>query len=106
MQPTVALSDLEENPDNPRSAYDKSELASLAASIKRLGIVQPLLVSEDGPPHRIIAGHRRYRAAKLADLTVVPVLFRSGAQHDMQLAAAAENMERVDLTPLAKQGVK
>ena len=76
----IAVSDLKPNAEQPRTVFDKAALEELAASILEHGIVQPLVVSPQGEGYIIIAGERRYRAAKLAKLKKVPALVRTSEQ--------------------------
>jgi ParB family transcriptional regulator, chromosome partitioning protein len=96
----LALTVLVPNPDQPRQHFDETALAELAASIKQYGIVQPLVASPDGQNYRIVAGERRYRAAKLAGLKQVPVLVRTSKELEQLEIAIIENVQRVDLSPL------
>lgn len=88
------------NPDQPRKHFDETALQELADSIKQYGIVQPLVVNKQGNNFIIIAGERRWRAAKLADLKKVPVIVRSHKEHEQLEVALIENVQRVDLSPL------
>ncbi|NNM67336.1 MAG: ParB/RepB/Spo0J family partition protein [Spirochaetales bacterium] len=98
---TVALSLIEANPDQPRKDFDPVALEELAASIREKGILQPILVEAFGSSgFRIIAGERRYRAAKLAGLTEVPVLVRSFSAEERMEIALIENVQRSDLNPV------
>jgi ParB family chromosome partitioning protein len=96
----IALSDIEPNPDQPRKHFDEEALQELANSIKNHGIVQPLVVIKEGGSYRIVAGERRWRAAKIAGLTKVPVIVRSMKQLEELEIAIIENVQRVDLSPL------
>lgn len=90
------------NPQQPRSRFDQEALEELAASIRRHGVLQPLLVSEV-PPDRylLITGERRWRAARLAGLKSVPAVIRERIEGEQQLELAlVENLQRRDLTPL------
>jgi ParB family chromosome partitioning protein len=97
----VALENLSPNPDQPRKVFDDEGLRGLAESIKRHGILQPLIVTplKDGKA-TIIAGERRWRAAKLAGLEKVPVIIRTTKQLERLEIALIENVQRVDLEPL------
>ena len=97
----LPISKLQPNPRQPRKHFDEEALEELAASIKQYGIVQPLIVTPlaDGK-HNIIAGERRYRAAKLAGLERVPVLVRSSEELEQLEISIIENVQRVDLLPL------
>ncbi len=97
---TVPLREVNPNPEQPRKHFDEEALHELAASIKSHGIVQPLVVTKSGTAYRIVAGERRWRAAKLAGLTEVPVIVRSLKQLEELEVAIIENVQRVDLSPL------
>jgi len=98
----IPIDRLRPNPQQPRSRFDKEALEELAASIKRHGVLQPLLVSEDGPDrYLLITGERRWRAARLAGLVTVPAVIRERIEEEQQLELAlVENLQRRDLTPL------
>ena len=70
----VDLYDIDTNPDQPRKTFDPQKLQELSASIKRHGVVQPILVKKNGGRYTIVAGERRYRAARMAGLMTVPVV--------------------------------
>lgn len=90
------------NPRQPRLEMNLNELQDLADSIKELGILQPLLVSENpgGQGYTLIAGERRLRAAKLAGLTTVPVVIRHSTDQEKLVLALIENIQRTNLNPL------
>ncbi|MCQ2603537.1 MAG: ParB/RepB/Spo0J family partition protein [Spirochaetia bacterium] len=89
------------NPNQPRKEFDLSALEELAASIKEKGIIQPILVEkENDGRYRIIAGERRYRAAKMAGLTAIPVVFGTFTPREKLEIALIENIQRKDLTPI------
>src|SRR3954469_18093404 len=88
------------NPDQPRQHFDQEALEELASSIKQHGILQPLVVSPEGARYRIIAGERRWRAAKLAGLKQVPTIVRSAKELEQLELAIIENVQRVDLSSL------
>ena len=92
---------VEPNPDQPRQDFDEEELQSLADSVSRHGIVQPLTVRElSSGYYQIIAGERRWRAARLANLTEVPaVIIEADDRKTMELALI-ENLQRQDLNPV------
>jgi ParB family chromosome partitioning protein len=80
---------------------DASQLESLAASIREHGVLQPLLVQAEGEGYRLIAGHRRLQAARMAGLDRVPIVVRTpGADENVLLLALVENLQRSDLSPL------
>lgn len=92
----------------PRSRMDTDSLAELAESVKKQGVMQPILVREVvGGDYEIIAGERRWRAAQLAELTHVPVLVRSVDDHAALAMALIENIQRENLNPLEEaQGIQ
>jgi ParB family chromosome partitioning protein len=98
---TLPLDSLAPNPMQPRHDFDDAGLHELADSIKHNGIIQPLLVKQNGSAFTIIAGERRYRAAKLAGLTDVPVILMDETEDVRMLELAlVENVQREDLNPL------
>ncbi len=88
------------NPQQPRTTFDELALDELAASIRRHGIVQPLVVTEAKGGYEIIAGERRWRAAQKASLKTVPVIVRTMQQQEQLEVALIENVQRVDLDAL------
>lgn len=98
----VELSRLVANPRQPRTRFETEALEALSASIVEHGVLQPLLVSEDGPGrYLILAGERRWRAAKQAGLERVPVVIREKVDGQLELELAlVENLQRRDLTAL------
>jgi ParB family chromosome partitioning protein len=98
---TVALDLLDANKRQPRQRFDDAGLEELSKSIRRTGILQPVLVTREGGRFRIVAGERRVRAARLAGLSEVPVIVREGVtDRDQLLLALIENLQRRDLTAL------
>ena len=99
---TLRISDIEPNKDQPRKEFDKEALAQLADSINKHGVLQPLLVrSLPAGGYQIIAGERRWRAAKMAGLSEVPVVIRDDIRDEqiMQIALI-ENLQRENLNPI------
>jgi len=96
----VRISLVEPNRNQPRKEFDKAALAELADSIKKYGVLQPLLVKKTGSTYQIIAGERRWRAAKLAGLTEVPVIEKDLADGVAAEVALIENLQREDLNPV------
>jgi len=110
----IGLDDVAPSPDNPRRRFDEAALAELAESIKAHGVLEPVLVRPAGsgspasreaakpePPYVLVAGERRWRAARLAGLTHVPAIVKTGLSDDDALKLALiENLQRVDLDPL------
>ncbi|MDR0276113.1 MAG: ParB/RepB/Spo0J family partition protein [Burkholderiaceae bacterium] len=104
----VDLAQLAPGPWQPRTRMDEGALCELAESIKAQGIMQPILVRGAGPQnYQIIAGERRFRAARLAGLTEVPVLLRDVPDEAAAAMALIENIQREDLNPLEEaQGLQ
>ncbi len=97
----VPISDIDRNPEQPRSEFSELELQDLAQSIRARGILQPLIVTREGSRYTIIAGERRLRAAKRAGLTEVPCLVHDSLTSRERLELALiENVQRADLNPL------
>jgi ParB family chromosome partitioning protein len=88
------------NASQPRTHFDEEALQQLADSIKRYGILQPLVVRPVGGDFEIVAGERRWRASKIAGLDKVPVIVRSTKELEQLEIALIENVQRVDLSPL------
>jgi ParB family chromosome partitioning protein len=88
------------NKDQPRKNFDPEQLAELADSVKRNGVLQPILVRKMGDRYQIVAGERRYQAAKLAGLDEVPVLIREISDDEVLQLALIENLQRSDLDPI------
>jgi ParB family chromosome partitioning protein len=96
----VPLASVEPNPEQPRKDFDQEALEELASSIREQGVLQPLLVEAWAGGYRIVAGERRWRAAKLAGLSEVPVLVRAFTDESRMEIALIENIQRSDLKPL------
>jgi len=88
------------NPHQPRTNFDELKLKELSASIKEHGIIQPLTVSQNGNQYEIIAGERRFQAAKMAGLKQVPVVIREATEQQKLELAIIENIQRHDLNPV------
>ena len=98
----VKISLIEPNRDQPRKDFNEEELQELAESIKNYGVLQPLLVQKKGTSYELIAGERRWRAAKLAGLKEVPVVLREYSKQQAMEIALIENVQRADLNPIEK----
>lgn len=96
----LKLNLIEPNSEQPRKKFDEESLQELADSIKQYGILQPLIVQKKGNHYEIIAGERRWRAAKLAGVTDVPVLIREYDKQQTMEIALIENVQRADLNPI------
>jgi ParB family transcriptional regulator, chromosome partitioning protein len=88
------------NPKQPRSRFDDEALAELAASIREVGILQPIVVRRAGRGYEVVTGERRLRAAKLAGMATVPVVLRDSDDADLLREALIENIHREDLNPI------
>lgn len=98
----LELTVLQPNPFQPRNKIMKDDLEELSDSIKRYGILEPLLVAHTPAGYQIIAGERRWRAAELAGLTEVPAIIKKCSPREMLEMALIENVQRVDLSPLER----
>ena len=88
------------NPNQPRKYFDEEQLNELAESIKQYGVLQPLLVSDKKDYFEIIAGERRWRAAKMAGLKEVPVVVKEFTDQEIVEISLIENIQREDLNPI------
>jgi ParB family chromosome partitioning protein len=100
----IPIEQIQPNPQQPRTKIDEESLSELAASISEHGIIQPLIVSADpdSDQYTLIAGERRWRAAKIAGLSMVPVIERSVTEQGQLELALIENIQRADLAPLER----
>lgn len=96
----IAIDSIEPGSMQPRTRFDETRLEELAKSIRANGVVQPLLVRRKGNGYELIAGERRWRAARLAGLTHVPVVVRSVPDEKVLELALIENIQREDLNPI------
>lgn len=96
----VSLYDIDTNPDQPRKTFDEEKLQELAASIRRHGVVQPLIVKKNGLRYTIIAGERRFRASRLAGLKKVPVVVTDMEEATIMEVSLVENIQRENLNPI------
>ena len=97
----IATDDIKPNPNQPRTHFNEQDIEQLARSIKEHGILQPLLVSDkENGTYQLIAGERRWRAAKIANLEKVPALVRETNPQEILELALIENIQRADLSAL------
>lgn len=97
----IELSKIQPNPEQPRSVFEEEALEELAASIRSLGVIQPVTLKELGPDkYMIISGERRYRAAQKAGLTRIPAYIRTAADENIVEMALIENIQREDLNAI------
>jgi ParB family chromosome partitioning protein len=96
----LSIDEIEANPDQPRSRFDDTSLDELSASIKEVGILQPIVVTPTDTGYTIVAGERRWRAAKRAGLDTIPAVARGASGDSTLVESLIENVQRQDLTPL------
>ncbi len=96
----LKINEIEPNINQPRKRFDDEKLQQLAESIKQHGIVQPIIVSNEDNTYRIVAGERRWRAARLAGITTVPVIIKNVSKREEMELALIENLQREDLNPI------
>lgn len=96
----VKITKVEPNREQPRKNFDEDALQELADSIKQFGLLQPILVQDRQSYYEIIAGERRWRAAKLAGLKEVPVIVKSFTEQEIVEISLIENIQREDLNPI------
>ena len=97
---TVRISKVEPNRSQPRKKFDEDALIELSESIKQYGVLQPLLVSDKKDYYEIIAGERRWRAAKMAGLKEIPVIVKEFSDEEVVEISLIENIQREDLNPI------
>ena len=98
----LKLIDVEPNRDQPRKQFKQEALEDLAESIKTYGIIQPIVVTKQDGYYGIVAGERRWRAAKLAGLEEIPAIIREDDEQKNREIALIENIQREDLNPYEK----
>lgn len=96
----IPVGDIDPNRNQPRKKFDDEALLALAESIRHNGVISPILVARDGGRYTIIAGERRWRAARLANLDVIPAIVREWDDVHRQEAALVENIQREDLNAI------
>lgn len=103
----LKVSEIEPNKDQPRRIFDEDSLNELAESIKKYGVIQPIIVSRKDDYYQIVAGERRWRASKIAGVTEIPVIVRENDEQKNREIALIENIQREDLNPIEKaRGIK
>lgn len=96
----LKITEIEPNRDQPRKNFDEDALLELAESIKQFGVIQPLIVQKREDYYEIIAGERRWRAAKLAGIKEVPVIIKSYSDQEVVEISLIENIQRENLNPI------
>ena len=99
---TLKITEVEPNREQPRKNFNQESLEELSESIKTYGIIQPIVVSKEDGYYAIIAGERRWRAAKLAGLEEVPAIIRESDEQTNREISLIENIQREDLNPYEK----
>ena len=103
----IKISEIEPDKDQPRRIFEGDTLNELSESIKRYGVIQPIIVSKKDNYYQIVAGERRWRASKLAGLTEIPAIIRNDDEQRNKEIALIENIQREDLNPIEKaRGIK
>lgn len=96
----LPIHSIDPNREQPRRSFDEAALNDLAQSIRAVGVLQPIIVAPNGDRYTIIAGERRYRASRLAELTEIPAIIRDWDVQTRLEAALIENLQRDDLNPI------
>lgn len=97
---SLKINSIEPNKNQPRKQFDKEKLDALTESIKEHGLIQPIIVVKNNDMYKIVAGERRWRAAKKAGLTEIPVVIRNYTDSEVAQIALIENLQREDLNPI------
>ena len=96
----LKLTEVMPNKNQPRERFDEEALSALSESIKEYGVIQPIVVTKADKGYRIVAGERRWRAAKMAGLRVIPAVIREYDERTVKEIALVENLQREDLNPI------
>lgn len=97
---TLKITEVEPNREQPRKNFNEDALLELSDSIKQYGVIQPLIVQKKGDHYEIIAGERRWRAAKMADIKEIPVIIKDYSDQQVMEISLIENIQREDLNPI------
>ena len=98
----IKISEIEPNKNQPRRTFNSESIEELSESIKRYGVIQPIIVTKKDNYYEIIAGERRWRASKKAGLTEMPCIIRDDQERENKEIALIENIQREDLNPIEK----
>lgn len=96
----LRLNDIEPSIDQPRKNFNDDKLAKLAESIKEHGVVQPIIVRKEGSIYRIVAGERRWRAARMAKIITIPAIIKDLTEKQFMEVSLIENLQREDINPI------
>ena len=103
----LKVSEIEPNKDQPRRIFEEESLTELSESIKKYGVIQPIIVTKKDDYYQIVAGERRWRASKKAGLNEIPAIVREDNEQKNREIALIENIQREDLNPIEKaRGIK
>lgn len=103
----IKLIEIEPNTNQPRRNFEEESLQELASSIKRYGVIQPIIVTPKDGYYQIVAGERRWRASKIAEMTEIPAIVREDDERRNKEISLVENIQREDLNPIEKaRGIK
>ena len=97
---TLKITEVEPNREQPRKNFNEDALLELSDSIKQYGVIQPLIVQKKGDHYEIIAGERRWRAAKMAGIKEIPVIIKDYSDQQVMEISLIENIQREDLNPI------
>lgn len=96
----IKISDIDQNVNQPRKSFDEQSLTELADSIKQHGVLSPIIVKSNGSRYQIVAGERRWRAARLAGLKEIPAIIKDSDEAQSMEIALIENLQRENLNPI------
>lgn len=96
----IDINEIEPNSGQPRKKFDEEKMQQLAASIKEHGVVQPVLVTKEGSFYKLVAGERRWRAARIAGLKTIPAVIKEFTPSEIMEISLIENIQREDLNPI------
>lgn len=96
----IDINDIEPNAEQPRKKFDEGKLQELANSIKEHGVVQPIIVKKEGSFYKLIAGERRWKAARIAGLKSIPAISKEFTDKEIMEISLIENIQREDLNPI------
>ena len=97
---SIKITLIDPNKNQPRRSFDKEKLAALAQSVKEHGVIQPIVLTKNGDRYKIVAGERRWRAAKKAGLKEIPAVIREYTEQEIAQIALIENLQRENLNPI------
>jgi len=103
----INISDIDQNINQPRKSFEEASLAELSESIKQHGVLQPIIVKSNGTRYQIVAGERRWRAARIAGLKAIPAIIKDSNEAQSIEIALTENLQRENLNPIEEaEGIR